>query len=70
VVINAADFMVTGCGKYKQITLVLSDILHSANTVYKSSAVAEMGHRLATIDVGRKVGADVPHFGEESWVPI
>ena len=26
----------------------------------KSSAVAEMGDRLATIDMGRKVGADVP----------
>ena len=27
---------------------------------YKSSAVAEMGDRLATIDMGRKVGAAVP----------
>jgi len=26
----------------------------------KSSAVAEMGDRLATIDIGRKVGAAVP----------
>jgi len=26
----------------------------------KSSAVADMGDRLATIDMGRKVGADVP----------
>jgi len=33
---------------------------------YKSSAVAEMGDRLATIDMGRKVGAraTVPFFGE------
>ena len=28
----------------------------------KSSAVAEMGDRLATIDMGRKVGAPVPPF--------
>jgi len=27
---------------------------------YKSSAIAEMGDRLATIDIGRKVGAAVP----------
>ena len=27
---------------------------------YKSSAIAEMGDRLATIDMGRKVGAAVP----------
>jgi len=27
---------------------------------YKSSAVAEMGDRLATIDMGRKVGAACP----------
>jgi len=33
---------------------------------YKSSAVAETGDRLATIDVDRKVGAAVPPFwGEE-----
>jgi len=30
--------------------------------VYMSSAVAEMGDRLATIDVGRKVRASVPLF--------
>jgi len=28
--------------------------------LYKSSAVAAMGYRLATIDMGRKVGAAVP----------
>jgi len=27
---------------------------------YKSSAAVEMGDRSATIDMGRKVGADVP----------
>jgi len=35
----------------------------------KSSAVAEMGDRLATIDMGRKVGAAVSAFsGRGSWV--
>jgi len=29
----------------------------------KCSAVAEMGDRLATIDMGRKLGDDVPLFG-------
>jgi len=28
----------------------------------KSSAVAEMGDSLATIDMGRKLGSTVPHF--------
>jgi len=37
---------------------------------YKSSAVAEMGDRLATIDLGRKVGAAVPLSVGVSWVPI
>jgi len=35
----------------------------------KSSAVAEMGDRLATTDMGRKVGAAVPLSGW-GWVPI
>ena len=35
----------------------------------KSSAVAEMGDRLTTIDVGRKVGAAVPLFMGR-WVSI
>jgi len=35
----------------------------------KSSAVAEMGDRLASVDMGRKVGAAVP-FPWGSWVPI
>jgi len=37
--------------------------------LYKSSAVAEMGDRLASIDTSRKVEAAVSLFGE-SWVPI
>jgi len=36
----------------------------------KSSAVAGMGDRSATIDMGRKVGAAVPLSMRESWVPI
>jgi len=32
--------------------------------MYKTSAVAEMGDRSATIDVGRRVGAVVPPGGE------
>jgi len=35
----------------------------------KCSAAAEMGDRLATIDMGRKLGA-VPFLGRESCVPI
>jgi len=36
-----------------------------------ASAVAEMGDRLATIDMGRKEGAAVPLSREgRSWVPI
>jgi len=36
----------------------------------KSSAVAEMGDRLATIDMGRKVAALLYLFPWASWVPI
>jgi len=37
----------------------------------KSSAVAEMGHTLATTDIGRKVGAAVPPpFLGWGWVSI
>ena len=36
----------------------------------KCSAVAEMGDRLVTIDIGRKLGAVHAHFGRESWVPM
>ena len=37
--------------------------------VSKCSAVAEIGDRLATIDMGRKLGV-VPLFGRGSWVII
>jgi len=36
---------------------------------YKWSAVAEMGDRLATIDMDRKLGGCAP-LGRGSWVPI
>jgi len=36
----------------------------------KSSAVAEKGDHLATIDMGRKLGAAVPLFVGMSWLPI
>ena len=37
----------------------------------KSSAVAELGNRLATIDMGRKVGGCMLcPFAWEIWVPI
>ena len=39
----------------------------NASQSYKSSAVAEMGDRLATIDMGRQVGTAVPlYVGELS----
>ena len=43
-----------------QIYFTVCKMSHKTN---KSSAVAEMGDRLTTIDEGRKVGA-VPHWGE------
>jgi len=44
--------------------------IQSHKTIIKSSAVAEMGNHLATIDVGRKVGAAVPLSVRGGWVPI
>jgi len=46
------------------------DVSATKWTVNKSSAVAEMGDRFTTIDVGRKVGTAVPLSGEEDWIPI
>ena len=43
----------------------------NGSTYNKSSEVAEMGDRLATIDMGRKVGSAVPFPWEGgSWVFI
>ena len=48
-------------GKFNMRSVGRRTILTTAiSTVNKSSAVAEMGDRLATIDEGRKVGAAVP----------
>jgi len=47
--------LLTGCG-----TIVSYVNLLPLSRLYKSSAVAEMGDRLATIDMGRKVGGAVP----------
>jgi len=38
--------------------------------IYKSSAVAEMDDRVATTDMGRKLGSSAPFQERESWVPI
>jgi len=43
--------------------------IHPPHNFYKCSAVAEMGGRLATIDMGQWRAA-VPLLGEGSWVPI
>ena len=46
-------------------------IILAANIrINRSSAVAEMGDSLATIDTVRKVGAAVPLSVGESWVRI
>jgi len=37
---------------------------------YKCLTVAEMGDRLATIDMGRKLGGSARFWGDGSWVPI
>jgi len=39
------------------------------DSIHKSSAVAEIGDRLAIIEIGRKLGAAMPLSGG-SWVPI
>jgi len=39
---------------------LLRVVYQQLQSVLNSSAVAEMGDRLATVDMGRKVGADVP----------
>jgi len=46
---------------------VRNDVNHKNSN--KSSAVAEIGEPLATIDMGRKLG-DAPFLGRGSWVPV
>jgi len=43
-------------------------VSYPVSYTYKSSAVAEMGDRLATINMGRKIGGCAPFRG--SWFPI
>jgi len=52
--------------------VALNGMVHEqTGTLCKSSAAAEMGDRLATIDMGRKVGANVPlsvgELGNTLW---
>jgi len=52
----------------KRVRVIVRRMRRSA-TVNKCSAVAEMGDRLATIDMGRKLGVcGCPFWG--SWIPI
>jgi len=44
--------------------------LTASYKVNKSSAVGEMGDRLATTDMGREVGRLLCPFPWGSWVPI
>jgi len=44
--------------------------LQSPGKKNKSSAVAEIGDCLATIDMGRKAGGYYAPFWRESWAPI
>jgi len=51
-------------------TAVSTQITRLIQSLYESSAVAEMGDRLATTDMGRKLGAAVPSFfgeGRVTW---
>jgi len=73
------DFLLYGSAKkstdvnvassfYLRIALMVNSVrIKDYNN--KSSAAAEMGDRLATIDMDRKVGAAIP-FPWGSWVPI
>jgi len=45
---------------YRPCSVVCPSVCHSTEPYNKSSAVAEMGDRLATRDIGRKEGAAVP----------
>ena len=48
---------------------VCLSVRHELVLCYKSSAVAEMGDRLATVVVGRKVGGGLLRHVQGSWVP-
>ena len=57
---------------YKEIPISPKNTgIYTYNIIHKSLAVAEMGDRLATVDMGRKVGrAAVPLSVGGSWIPI
>ena len=54
---------------FNYLTFGASFYSHHKSHLHKCSAVAEMGDRLATIDMDRKLGA-VPLWTRDSWVPI
>jgi len=51
------------------LIVFLSVVCHTLLYYKKRSAVVEMGDRLATIDMFRRVGCDVPVF-TGNWVPM
>jgi len=59
-----------------QVERVYSNTIHGQNAGYceinnaKSSAVAEISDRLATIDMAQTVGGCCAPFRGGSWVPI
>jgi len=54
---------------HRKASLNIHILLTMAAIINKCSAVAEMGDRLATIDIGLKLGGCAP-LGRRSWVPI
>jgi len=55
---------IASCGIARPIVIRNENTFFLGNRLYKSSAVAEMGDRLATIDMGRKLqGCSVPLWG-------
>ena len=56
--------------KRSPISATAYHLFNVANAFNNSSAVAEMGDRLATIDMGQKLGGSSAFFSWRSWVPI
>ena len=59
----------TGCVFKRPIKCHVTAIKRKTRIANKSSAVDQMGDRLATIDMGGKLGG-VPPFVGGSWIPI
>jgi len=56
---------------FGSVVILLLQQLHRLYKIYTSSAVAEIGDSLATIDIGRSDGGCcVPFRGGRNWVPI